>query len=294
MGRVARRKRSGFQNMLVAWIGICALVGAGAVCGFGGAFGSAAWLWVLPLSFVGFVLALALLAFLFLYFLCKRVDMDTPQEQDDPFYRRVMYLYEEAIFLLTRTRIRKHGFENLPDGFPVMVVCNHISDLDPLALHLCFKKYRLAFISKQENRNMFVVGPIMHKTLCQMINRENDREALKTILKCIQIARSGQASIGVFPEGYTSKLGKLLPFRNGVFKIAQKARIPIVVATIRGSDDAYRHLSPLHKSVVEVHLLGVIGPEQWDGRTATEIGNTVYEMMIGDLGEQFRSDKEKA
>ena len=35
----------------------------------------------------------------------------------------------------------------------------------------------------------------------QMLNRENDREALKTIVTCIRLLKDDEVSIGVFPEG---------------------------------------------------------------------------------------------
>lgn len=89
-------------------------------------------------------------------------------------------------------------------------MCNHLNDLDPLSLLKHFKKSQLAFISKRENDEKFIVGKLMHKILCQPINRENDREALKTIVKCIQILKEDKASIAVFPEGYTSRDGNCI------------------------------------------------------------------------------------
>ena len=104
---------------------------------------------------------------------------------------------------------------------------NHLSLLDPLILHIYTKKSQLAFISKRENDQLFIVNKLMHKTLCQPINRENDREALKTILKCVDILEQDKASIAVFPEGYTSRTGHLQPFRNGVFKLPSVPRCPL-------------------------------------------------------------------
>lgn len=275
--------------MLIGLVCLMSLLGAGAVCAFSGAFAGFGWLWVLPVSFLGFFVLLGVLAFLFLYLLCKSVNLDIPQERDNGFVRQVMYIYEEAIFSICRVRLEKRGFEQLPQGGgPILLACNHLNDLDPLVLHQCFRSSRLAFISKRENRDMFIIGKLMHRTMCQMINRENDREALKTILKCIQIAKDGIASIAVFPEGYTSLDGKLHPFRGGVFKIAQKAQIPIVVVTVQNTKKILpnaQHLRPTH---VPVHLVGVLEPQELTGRTAIDIAGQVYEMMISDLGEDFR------
>ena len=85
--------------------------------------------------------------------------------------------------------------------------------------------------------------------------------------------------------------GKLRHFRGGVFKIAQKAGVPIVVCTLRNSKQAMDRLLKLKSSQVEVHLVDVIPAAELKGITTVEIGERVYEMMIGDLGEELRTDE---
>ena len=137
---------------------------------------------------------------------------------------------------------------------------------------------------------MPVVGKFMHRTSSQTLDREDDRQALRVILKCIQMVKDQEVSVAVFPEGTRSKTGKLLPFRNGAFKIAQKANVPIVVCTINGTGPLFCNLKKLKSTHVDLHLVDVIGPEELKGKTTAEIGNRVYEMMIADLGEEFRME----
>ena len=111
---------------------------------------------------------------------------------------------------------------------------------------------------------------------------------MKTIVKCIQLIREDEVSIGVFPEGYTSKDGKLHPFRPGVFKIAQKTEVPIVICTIQNTRQIFPNLRKLKHTDVELHLVDVLQPEELKGKTTVEISNLVYEKMIADLGENFR------
>ena len=96
--------------------------------------------------------------------------------------------------------------------------------------------------------------------------------------------------MAVFPEGTRSKTGKLLPFRNGAFKIAQKANVPIVVCTINGTGALFHNLKKLKTTHIQLHLVDVIGPEELKGKTTAEIGQRVYDMMIEDLGEEFRME----
>lgn len=245
-------------------------------------------MWAALGLFVLLFLGLAALALLFLWAICRAVDLEKPQEKDSKFYRSVMYVYIEALMNLVLVRLHTRGLEKTPKEGRFLLVCNHLFLADPGILLHCFRKSQLAFITKYENYDMPFIGKFMHKIMCQPIDRENDRKALKTILKCIQLIREDQVSIGVFPEGYTSKDGMVHPFRAGVFKIAQKANVPIVVCTIQGTREIFSNLKRLKKTDVQLHLVEVIPAEQLQGKSAVEISQRVYESMIGDLGENFR------
>lgn len=268
--------------MLLKGIAVAALILAAIICIF-----SPLSLWLLPLLFVAIDLCLTLIAFLILWLLCRAVDMEKPQEHDSKFYRTVMDIYIEALISLVLVRVHTSGLEKTPKEGRFLLVCNHLFIADPGILLNCFRKSQLAFVTKQENQSMFVVGKIMHKILCQPINRENDREALKTILKCIQLLKDDEVSVCVFPEGYTSKDGKLHSFRPGVFKIAQKAGVPIVVCTIQNTRQILPNLKKLKHTDVELHLVDVIPAQELKGKTTVEISDRVYQMMLADLGPDF-------
>ncbi len=270
--------------MLIMLITVLSVISSVLTCLLGGNFMNISWLWTLPLGFAGTWLGLALLFFLFLWVCCAVVDITKPREEDSPFYRRLMYITIEAAVTLIGVRLETEGLEKTPKDGRFMLVSNHIYDLDPLVLHLCFRKSQLAFITKRENCSMFLVGKLMHMTLCQPINRENDREALKTILKCISILKEDKASVAAFPEGYTSLDRKLHGFRPGVFKIAQKANVPIVVCTVQNTYKAFGNALHLKPTTVKVHLLEVIPAQQLQGVSTTEIAERVHKRMADDLG----------
>lgn len=241
--------------------------------------------WVL--SFVGFFLLGIVLAFAFLYIMAKRVDKSVPQEENSPFYRKLADIYVRGIVSICRIKVKMQGMEQLPGNGRYLLVCNHLCIADPAVLLYAFPKSQLAFISKKENDDMLIVGEVMHKLQCQLIDRENDRAALKTIIKCIQILKDDKASVAVFPEGYCSDDGLLRHFRPGVFKIAQKADVPIVVCTLRDTIPVIPNIKKLKGSTVELHLVGVVRPEEFAGKTTVDIADHVYQMMAEDLGEEL-------
>lgn len=274
--------------MLIGMLCVLALASAGALCWATDAFASLSFLWMLPLGFLGGFVIWAGLAFGFVLLACALVDPDKPREKDSKFFRWMVRLIVPAIFAVARMRITTRGLEQIPKSGRFLLVCNHLHEADPAVLMHYFRNSQVAFVSKQENRNMFLVGKIMPMLLCPLINRENDREALKTILRCIELLKQDKVSIGIFPEGYIHKDRKFHQFRPGVFKIAQKAKVPIVVCTIRDTQYVVKNFLAGKPSHVQLHLLKVIPAEYLEGKTTVEIAKEIHDMMAQDLGEDYR------
>ncbi len=246
-------------------------------------------LWLLPVYVVLYFLGLLLLAVGYCALICAFVDRSKPVEQDSKFYRANMYVYIEFLMNVLRVQVKATGLEKTPKEGRFLLVCNHQAMADPGILLHFFKKSQLAFVSKKENEKLPLINKFLHKTLCQSLERENDRQGLRVVLKCIQLLKDDLVSVAVFPEGYTTKDGKIRHFRPGAFKIAQKAQVPIVVCTINGTMPLFHNLKTYSATKAELHLVDVIRPVAYAGKTTAEIGDMVYETMIADLGEDFRA-----
>ena len=160
-----------------------------------------------------------------------------------------------------------------------MLVSNHRFAFDPLVFYAVMPQAELAFLSKKENFSIFIVAQIMRKVLCLLVDRDNDRESLKSILKAIQFIKDDKASIAAFPEGKTNRTeDALLPFRNGVFKIAQKANVPIVVCSLVNSRAILKNMFRKHTEVW-LDVLRVVPAEDLVGKTTIEIGEHVHAIM---------------
>ena len=271
--------------MVIGIVAILSVVLSALICICTGSFAGLAWLWRLPLSWLGSFLGILLLLFLMVLIMCAFVDLDKEQVKDNPFYRAVIYMIADAAHTVLQVRVHSEGVEKIPADGRVLLVCNHLNNADPVIIyHQVKKKQKLAFIAKREAGEMFVVGKFMHKLLCQRINRENDREALKTILKCIEIIKQDKASIAVFPEGGIRGGNVLHPFRHGVFKIALRTQVPVVVCTLWGTQDVFHNGLRLKPTEVDFHVLGVVQPDVYKDMTAVELGRLVHDMMAKDLG----------
>jgi len=273
--------------MLIGIITALSALSAVLICLGTESFAGYGWLWMLPAGFLGSFLALLLLFALTIFVMGIVVDMKKPQEKDSGFYR---WMLHQLIFLgvpLLGVRFHTQGLEKTPNTNRCLVVCNHLFELDPVFLLKVFPQMKLAFISKREVDNMFLVGKFLHKIMGQPINRENDREALKTILNCVRLLKEDMNSVAVFPEGYIKPDRKLRKFRSGVFKIAQRAKVPIVVCTLQNTHKIIHNFLRFKKTDVHLHLVGVIEPEEWIGATTVDIAGKAYDMMAADLGEEL-------
>lgn len=155
-------------------------------------------------------------------------------------------------------RPRLLGEEKLPRE-PFLFICNHRSMFDPLAAMVLLRHYALGFVSKPSNLAIPCVGIEARYMGCLAIDRENNREALKTILLAADYLKRGVCSIGIYPEGTRSRGGELLPFHAGSFKIAQRAGVPVVVACVRGTERVARR-GFLRPTRVELEILEVLDP----------------------------------
>ena len=250
------------------------------------------WLWIAPLTFVGSFLGWLVLAFLFLWAVSS---LKKPEEEegDNRFYRRLVEVYIESILMVLRMKVDTRGLEKTPEGGRFLLVCNHLSLLDVLVLLYHFRGRELTFITKQGNMDMFIIGKLMTRIQCLPLNRENDREALKTILKAIAVVKENKASMGLFPEGTRSLDGKLHHFRSGGFKIAQKCSVPIVICTIRNTQHVFRNFLHGKATPIPLHLVEVISPEELKGVTTVDIANRVHAAMAADLGPELVAPEEE-
>ncbi len=224
-------------------------------------------------------LMLSAVYFLFLFIVSLFVDLSKPVERPSKFYRFLHTQTAEFILKFLNVEIKTKGLENLEGLDAFLLVANHCSNFDPFIAIACLKKYDIAYICKPEIFKIPIVGKISHKCFFLPIDRENVRNAVKTIEKASDILKTQKLCVGIYPEGTRSKSGELLPFRNGAFKIAQKAGVPIVAVQTTGTENIAKNL-PFKKSVVEFNVLEVISKERAASMKSAEIGEEIRNKML--------------
>lgn len=138
------------------------------------------------------------------------------------------------------------GIENVPKDVPVLYVGNHRSYFD-IVIGYTLAKNNTGFVAKKEMEKLPFINIWMKYLNCQFLDRENAKEGLKTILKCIDLIKNG-TSIWIFPEGTRSPGDEMLPFKEGSFKIAEKSGCPIVPVAISNTEEIFENQAPRIKS----------------------------------------------
>ncbi len=233
----------------------------------------------------GTVGSLAFVIFL-IFLMSLTVDMNKPVPEDDhPFYRAVVVYVIGLLCRVGRVRIRTEGLEKLPDG-RFLIVSNHLSAYDPIVTVWALRRRPTAFITKPENHKIIIAGPMIYKANYLPIDRSDPRSAMTTINAAANLLKNDVVSVGVYPEGTRGDGGEMLPFHNGVFKIAQKARAPLVVAAITGTERITENL-PWRHTDVTLRVSEVIPAEELGGSTA-DIGGRVREIIGRELAEMSK------
>ena len=225
------------------------------------------------------LLALLLMYLLFIGVCCLLVNPEKEYEKNSPFYRFLLESATAVAIKLLRIRVHISGIEKIPKDEKVLFVCNHRSNYDPLITWCALNKWKIAFVSKPENFKVPFFGRIIRKCCFLPIDRENPRKAIVTINKAAKLLKKQEVSVGIYPEGTRSKNCRLLPFHNGVFKIAQKAEAPIVVLSITGTEKISKR-TPFQHTDVYLDVLEVFPSENIKELKTEMIGMMVRHLIM--------------
>jgi 1-acyl-sn-glycerol-3-phosphate acyltransferase len=144
--------------------------------------------------------------------------------------------WAKTLLFFAGVKVRLEGEVNSlePEG-PYVFMANHQSAFDIFVL-LAGLPVPFRWVAKAELFKIPIFGPAMKRAGYISINRDNPRNAVKSLNEAAQKIRDG-VSVVVFPEGTRSKDGILLPFKSGGFVLAIKSQTPIVPTALIGTFD---------------------------------------------------------
>ncbi|MBO4928547.1 MAG: 1-acyl-sn-glycerol-3-phosphate acyltransferase [Clostridiales bacterium] len=236
------------------------------------------------LAIIGIKIAGIIIYFLFTFAASMFINNKKEYDKESKFYRFLLQSTTGIGMHIMRIKYDLQGFEKIPDGRQMLFVCNHRSNYDPLISWRVLRKWHPTFISKASNFKVPFYGRMIRRCCFMTIDRENPRNAMMTIDRASKLLKADEVSIFVYPEGTRSKQCKLLPFHNGVFKIAQKADVPVVILTIQGTEKISKNY-PWHSTKVRVKCVDVFSAEHIKGVKTSDVSDEARAIIAKDLEE---------
>ncbi len=164
-------------------------------------------------------------------------------------------LWAQALLRLAGVKVRFENVEALDPDRPQVLVANHSSWFDVLAL-AAWLPGRYVFVSKKEVRNIPFLGYTIERCGHIYIDRSDHQKALQSLAEARVKLEKEKPTVIMFPEGTRSETGELQRFKKGAFVLAIQTGADVVPAAISGSREVMRKHSLLIRAGTVVIRLG--------------------------------------
>jgi len=164
------------------------------------------------------------------------------------------------------------GGEKLPQSGPAIVVCNHLSYLDPLTFtHFLYNNGRAPrYLGKESVFRVPIVGRVIRGAGQIPVSRES-KDAVKGLEHAIAVLKAGHL-LGVYPEGTLTRDENLWPMRakTGVARLALMTGAPVYPCASWGPEKV---IPPYSKKIklfprtrVSIMMGEPVDLSRWQGR----------------------------
>jgi len=131
-------------------------------------------------------------------------------------------------------RIRASGLENIPEKGPVVVVCNHVSFIDPLILSACVRR-PMRFVMWYRIFQIPLLNFIFREAKAIPIaSAREDKELMEQAFEKVDAELAAGSVVCIFPEGGITRDGEVQRFRPGIEKVIRRRAVPVVPAALGG------------------------------------------------------------
>lgn len=199
-------------------------------------------------------------------------------------------------------RVHSEGIENIPEEGGALLVCNHRSILDPLALMNEVDRY-IHFIAGSRGFVVPMIKTLYHMTGMVRLSLRGGQRSSRSIDRAVQLMQEGEI-VGIFPEGIESfmrpdKASRISYFRTGFARMALVAGVPIIPAAVVPLEEVWLHPTqgkvekyPEHQAAKEGPLSFVLyrkilvrigKPISLEGYLEEPLTKTAIDMLSGKL-----------
>jgi 1-acyl-sn-glycerol-3-phosphate acyltransferase len=191
---------------------------------------------------------------------------------------RFVRIFFKGLLGIAGIKIELKGLENVskvPHEQGILFVGNHSSYFDIIALQTIVDR-PLGFIAKKEFKKVPLFSWWVADIGSLFLDRKNIRAGLETINEGTENMKIG-LSLGLYPEGTRNHEAKMLPFKTGGYRMAEKSGSPMVLVAMTGTDDIFENNKPiaLKRAGVKVVFDKAVYPHELENKERKEFYGSI-------------------
>jgi len=176
-------------------------------------------------------------------------------------FRREQRRWASGLLRFWGVTLQVHGAEHMPAGTSYVVLSNHLSYVDIVALFLALP-ITPGFLAKKELTRIPFLATALRAGGHVLIDRQRHASAMQTLHDAALQVREGKTVL-IFPEGTRGDSNTIGKFKKGGFHLVKDAGVPLLPVGVRGARDIFPRNSLLVRSgKLEVHIGAAIPPEE--------------------------------
>lgn len=135
-----------------------------------------------------------------------------------------------ASWLMVRSlyRLRVQGIEHVPDEGAAVIVCNHVSFMDPLILAAVIPRPARFVMYHRIYHIPFMHWIFRTARAIPIAPVKEDAALMEAAFDTIDQALANGELVVIFPEGALTRDGEIAPFKGGVERILARRPVPVV------------------------------------------------------------------
>jgi 1-acyl-sn-glycerol-3-phosphate acyltransferase len=173
--------------------------------------------------------------------------------RDPEFFRRAQRNWARGLTRFWGVELKVFGIENMPPGHSYVIMSNHASYADIVALFIALPVIP-GFLAKRELMRVPFLAAAVRAGGHVIVDRQKRDRARQVIDSAAMQVREGKTVL-IFPEGTRGDSLVIGDFKTGGFHLAKAAEVPIVPVGLRGSGAVGPKNSALFwPGSIEVHI----------------------------------------
>ncbi|MDD5921952.1 MAG: lysophospholipid acyltransferase family protein [Eubacteriales bacterium] len=228
----------------------------------------------------------------------KHVEIDRARESGNPAEEQAAIASAVSAWSLDAARtmrleLKISGTENIPKENGFLVVANHQSYADILAVLRAVDGHQLGFIAKDNLKKVPYVGYWIEEIRGLFLHRGDAKAAVKMIQEGSKLLKDGY-NLCIFPEGTRSWGPETGEFKGGSFKLATKSKRPILPIAINGTYHFFEENKRIRPAKATVEILSPVFLEGLNRKEQAEKEKEIYQKIREAVSKMDQNDPMKA